>query len=111
MRNWKVNLERFGISNARRDEILAFCRQYPEKAEALKKDKVADAQKAERYHSDLTLIEETAKEADAFLAPWIIQSVTENKPAWQLIQKGMPANEKEFNAKRRRFYVFLSEKL
>lgn len=111
MRKWKIQLEKFGISNARRDELIAFCRQYPEKVDKLEKAQISDPKIIEKYQRDIFIIEETAKEADSFLAPWIIQSVTKNIPSWKLVQNSMPATEKEFNAKRRRFYVLLSEKL
>ena len=35
MKNWSRSLEKYGISRYRCGELLAFCRQYPEKKKAL----------------------------------------------------------------------------
>jgi hypothetical protein len=64
---------------------------------------------AEKYQADIELIEKTAQEIDEFLAPWIVRSVTQDIPAWKLVQlENMPATVNEFNAKRRRFYCLLA---
>ena len=66
---------------------------------------------AEKYQADIELIEKTAHEIDEFLAPWIIRSVTQDIPAWKLVQlENMPANIVEFNTKRRQFYCLLAIK-
>lgn len=67
-------------------------------------------EKAEKYIRDIELIEKTAQEIDAFLAPWIIESVTKDIPFWKLAMNGMPTNEKEFCLKRRQFYALLALK-
>ena len=61
------------------------------------------------FTPDIEVIEKTAQEIDEFLAPWIVRSVTQDIPAWKLVQlENMPATVNEFNAKRRRFYCLLA---
>ena len=131
MRIYNLRLEKYGISKEASNELRAFCLQYPEKkakirdavslksnpfTEKIRKygvsDPTAKAEEiAEKYQADIELIEKTAHEIDDFLAPWIIRSVTQDIPAWKLVQlENMPANIVEFNTKRRQFYCLLAIK-
>ena len=131
MRIYNLRLEKYGISKEASNELRAFCLQYPEKkakvqdvlsiksnlfSEKFKKSGVSDPtakaeEIAEKYTEDIELIEKTAHEIDEFLAPWIIRSVTQDIPAWKLVQlENMPANINDFNFKRRQFYCLLAIK-
>lgn len=129
MRIYNLRLEKYGISKEAANELRSFCLQYPEKkakvrdvfsikstvfTERIKKSGISDPtakaeELAEKYQADIELIEKTAQEIDEFLAPWIVRSVTQDIPAWKLVQlENMPATVNEFNAKRRRFYCLLA---
>jgi hypothetical protein len=109
MRNYKLKLEKYGISKAAYEELRGFCLQYEEKKQKIK---MGCGELEEKYLKDIETIEEAAKETDDFLAPFIIKSVTsEHLPAWALISRyNMPENEKAFNLKRRKFYYLLAIK-
>lgn len=128
----KVKLDQYGISKAAYDELHGFCLQYSEKlamlndAYSLKSPNLSGmphgsgvsnpteraAEIAEKYRKDVELIENTAREVDANLAPFIIRNVTSEKcPAWVLKARyGMEAGERQFNKKRRQFYYLLALK-
>lgn len=100
MRKYQVTLQKYGIGKAAYTELRGFCLQYPDK----KKDR-------EKWEKDIALIEDTAKEVDEVLAPWIIKSVTEDLPYWVLAANEMiPAGVNLFSEKRRRFYYELAKK-
>lgn len=131
MRNYNIRLEKYGISKNAFEELRAFCLQYPEK-----KRKVADAisikspnfsgmphgynvsdptakaaESIEKNQADIDLIEQTAKEVDDFLAPWLIIGVTQNVPTSILIARdSMPTSRDIYNQKRRQFYYLLALK-
>lgn len=129
MKIYNLRLEKYGISKEAFKELRAFCLQYPEKkakmqdvlsikantfSEKIRKSGVPDPtvkaeELAEKYQTDIELIEKTAKEIDEFLAPWIIKSVTQNIPAWKLQQlDNMPTTINELNTKRQQFYCLLA---
>ena len=131
MKIYNLRFEKYGISKEAFKELRAFCLQYPEKkakvadvfsikastfSEKIKKSGISDPtakaeELAEKYEADIELIEKTAKEIDEFLAPWIIKSVTQNIPAWKLVQlENMPATVNELNSKRQQFYCLLAIK-
>jgi hypothetical protein len=132
MNTYKIKLDRYGISKAAYDELHSFCLQYDEKlarlndAYSLKSPNLSGmphgsgisnpteraAELCEKYRKDIELIEETAKEVDPKLAPFIIKNVTSDKcPPWVLKTRyGMEAGEKYFCKKRRQFYYVLALK-
>ena len=132
MRNCRIKLDRYGISKAAYDELHGFCLQYDEKlarindAYSLKSPNLSGmphgsgisnpteraAELCEKYKRDIELIEETAKEVDPKLAPFIIRNVTSDKcPPWVLKTRyGMETGERQFNKKRRQFYYLLALK-
>ena len=132
MRNYNLQLDKYGISKAAYTELRGFCLQYNEKRAkindlySLKSPNLSGmphgsgistptenaAELCEKYKKDIELIEETAKEVDEELAPFIILNVTtEYNPPWALKSRlGMEAGEKYFNKKRRQFYYLLAEK-
>ena len=128
----KIRMDKYGISEHAYDELRSFCLQYDEKlarlndAYSLKSPNLSGmphgsgisdpteraAELAVKYKEDIDLIENTAKEIDAELAPFIIKNVTSDKcPPWVLKTRyGMETSEKTFNKKRRQFYYRLAVK-
>ena len=132
MNTRKIKLDQYGISKAAYDELHSFCLQYDEKLARLNdvyslkspnlsgmphgsgiSDPTARAAElCEKYRGDIELIQQTAKEIDEELAPFLIKNVTSDKcPPWVLKTRyGMEAGEKRFNLKRRQFYYLLAVK-
>ncbi len=132
MNNYKIKLDRYGISDAAYKELRSFCLQYDEKlarlndAYSLKSPNLSGmphgsgisdpteraAELAEKYRNDIDLIENTAKEVDPELAPFLIKNVTSEKcMLWVLKTRyGMEVSEKTFYKKRREFYYRLALK-
>lgn len=132
MREYILNLEKYGISNEAYKELRSFCLQYNEKklklnnAYSLKSpnfsgmphgSEISDptakaAEIAEKYRKDIDLIENTAKEVDSKLAPFIIKNVTTKEYSITVLKTkyGMKVGENQFKAKRRLFYYLLAQK-
>lgn len=132
MRKYTLKLDKYGISKAAYGELHNFCLQYDEKlarlndAYSLKSPSLSGmphgggvsnpteraAELCEKYRADIDLIEKTAKEVDAELAPFIIRNVTSEKyPVWVLkTTYGMTIGENQFRTKRRHFFYLLAVK-
>ena len=128
----KLKLDKYGISKAAYDELRGFCLQYDEKlarlndAYSLKSPNLSGmphgsgitdpteraAELCAKYKTDIDLIENTAREVDPELAPFLIKNVTSDEcPPWVLKSRyGMETGEKTFNKKRRQFYYLLALK-
>ena len=60
----------------------------------------------------IRMITETAEEVDPFLAKWIIEAVTTERPIYSiLLLDDVPASRNQFLARRKKFYWLLSKKL
>ena len=104
-----VNLSQYGISDERRQELVAFSMQYKEWIDGLSR------QETPRLRQKVNLVEYAANKSsedirgDCGLAEYIIKNVTEDRPYWYLKQvMGMPYRDKEFYAARKRFFVILN---
>lgn len=107
MGTYTIKLDEYGIDKNEYLELRAFCLQYPTKKKRLHLLQGAALTKA---RDDIELIERTAREVDDFLAPWLLQSVTEGIPTWVLITTcNMPENRDNFNRKRRKFFYLLAK--
>lgn len=122
-----IKLSDCHVSNAKYNELKYFCKQYHEKKEELKNccrqiepinngtsGKVGSTnlnEKSDRkdilLRKDITMIEETAKEAGENISPWLIKSVTEGIPyEWMDI----PLSRTKFYDARRYFFYLLAQK-
>ena len=108
MREYKINLSGFGISDFQRDEIINFCKQYREKKNKLKNPKIhLKPEVAGKYKSDIRLMEKTAFEIDEELAPYILKIVS-GEVRFSIVSKEIGSrNIKRFNDARRRYYKLL----
>lgn len=126
-----LNLDDYGISNKRYKELCGFCEQYTEwrdelmyKKDTLKSKRITDmplstsgedattalAIRRTELQSKCELIEQTAIQADSYLYPYIIKSVTEEVPCWYLEDiMGMGICRKDFYAARRYFFFLLDK--
>jgi len=126
-----LKLDDYGISSKRYKELCGFCEQYTEwkdelefKKDTLKSKNITDmplptsgedaTQVLAIRRTDLEgkckVIEATAKQADKYLAPYIIKSVTEEAPYWYLRDvMGMPRCRDDFYAARRYFFFLLDK--
>lgn len=126
-----LKLDDYGISNKRYKELCGFCEQYKEwkdelefKKDTLKSKNITDmplatsgedatqvlAMRRTDLEQKCKTIEDTAKQADTVLAPYIIKSVTEEVPCWYLEDiMGMPCCRKDFYAARRYFFFLLDK--
>ena len=65
----------------------------------------------DRLESNINLIDSTAKEADSYLAPWIIKGATEGYSFDYLhLQISMPASRDTYYDRYRRFFWLLDQK-
>lgn len=130
MRRYRPDYQSIGISKYRFDELLAFCRQYPEKkaeAETLlgvgspslsgmphgsgTSDPVARAaEKRERLLHDCEVVERCAAlVADGRYSVAIIQNVCYGK-GYEFIQEYLPSfNRQYFFSARRKFYFIINK--
>jgi hypothetical protein len=127
-----LKLDDYGISNKRYKELCGFCEQYGEWRDELKykKDTVKSkvitdmplppsrtgnpqedlAIRRTELEEKCKLIEQTAIQADSYLYPYIIKSVTEEVPCWYLEEiMGMARCRKDFYAARRYFFFLLDK--
>lgn len=126
-----LKLDDYGISSKRYKELCGFCEQYKEwkdelefKKDTLKSKNITDmplatsgedatqvlAMRRADLEQKCKLIENTAKQVDGVLAPYIIKSVTEEVPCWYLGDiMGMPCCRKDFYAARRYFFFLLDK--
>lgn len=127
----ELKLNDYGISSKRYKELCGFCEQYTEwkdelefKKDTLKSKNITDmplstsgedaTQVLAIRRIDLELkckiIEDTAKQTNEYLAPYIIKSVTEEVPCWYLEEiMGMATCRKDFYAARRYFFFLLDK--
>jgi hypothetical protein len=127
----ELKLNDYGISSKRYKELCGFCEQYTEwkdelefKKDTLKSKRITDmplstsgedatltlAIRRTDLENKCKIIEDTAKQVDAFLFPYIIKAVTEEVPCWYLEEiMGMPCCRKDFYALRRYFYFLLDK--
>lgn len=127
-RQRNISWEKYGISKYRYRELKFFCLQYKEKKEKIRRGLTRGAavqttstgnSKVEsqainnvRYAADVEAIEECCKEAHKDLAPYILQSVTEDITYEAIIsQKRIPYGKTDFYAARRYFYYLLDMRL
>ena len=105
-----IKLTDHNVSNDKYNELKYFCKQYREKKDELKNSRHTTEQKAKRselLRSDIKMIEETAKEAEESISPWLIKSVTEGVPyEWMDI----PLSRTKFYDARRYFFYLLAQK-
>ena len=105
-----VNLVRYGISNERRMELVAFALQYQEWLDSLKK------KESPKLRYKVNLVDDIARRGaldtcgDPGLAEYVLKSVTEDRPYWYLKEiMGMPYRDKDFYDARKRFFVLLNQ--
>ena len=117
---------KYYISKYRYLELKNFCLQYPDWKKALTQlsplkahfgkissgnfsDPTADnAILIDKYQSLISIIDTTAKQADAFLAPWIIKGVTENYSYEYLhLKLEMPTSRDTYYDRYRKFFWIL----
>lgn len=131
MRNRRLNLEQYGISQAAYDELKAFCLQYGEKLAklgdiySLKSVNLSSttgghgssspteraAEIAAKWESDIEEIRQSAKEADAELEKWIILNATTRGNTYSVMHdKGLYYSEQRFREARRKFFYLLAKK-
>lgn len=120
---------KYWISKFRYLELKNFCFQYPEwkrELSSITEIKAVfpksssgnfsnpteqNALLRDRLESNINLIDETAKEADPFLAPWIIKGATEGYSFTFLhLQLEMPASRDTYYDRYRRFFWLLDRK-
>lgn len=115
------------ISKARYNELKYFCKQYQEKKDELKnsyglstmvsngltsinhisKPTEERAIKNVMLRNDIEMIEETAKEADQHISPWLIKNIVDGIPyEWM----DVPLSRTKFYDARRYFFYLLSQK-
>lgn len=114
MNRRELKLNEYGISSKRFKELSAFCEQYPEWVEELKKQSLtagdAAARRSELEHK-CRLIETAALEADECLGTFIIKSVCYEKPFWYLRDiLEIPCSQSAFYDRRRYFFYLLDKK-
>ena len=133
MRNYRPAWMEYGITKFRYDELLAYCRQYPEKkAEAASLlgiggqtldgmphgTDVGDpvgraAERREKLLGDIALIEQCAAQVDG--GKWytaLIQNICLRKAYMYLDAEIMPtSNRNDFYRVKKHFFVSLDEKL
>ena len=122
-----LKLDTYGISKARYREMYYFCLQYREmvkeklgcyfldsqshygpRGKGGKADHTASkAVKAAALGDKIRLIEQTAKEADPDLYPWLLEAVTTGK-SWDELCP--PCGIRQFRQLRRKFYTILDTK-
>lgn len=132
MREYTLNLDKYGISSEAYKELRSFCLQYNEKktklnnAYSLRSPNLSGmphgsgtsdptaraAEVAEKYRKDIELIEKTAKEVDPDLADFLIKNVTTTKYSITVLKTtcGMSIGESQFKNKRRLFFYLLAQK-
>ena len=109
MRTYKVNLKMYGIDKYRRDELIAFCRQYNWKKEKLKSISGSPEYIA-KLKNDIAIIENSAAEVDKKSASCILDSVSGACTYTELKEKYGASALKGFFEKRRLFYCLVNEK-
>ncbi len=133
MKNWSRALEKYGISRNRCGELLAFCRQYPEKKRALSDLLGVGAQnysdmphgsdvtdtvyrsvaRREWLRKDCDLIEQTAESIEGGI--WraaLLTNICYNVAYEKIDSVLMPTARRESYFKaRRQFLIILHEKL
>ena len=123
--------EDYGISKNRYQELKAFCLQFNEKTEKIKRGLSAIKYKAapgrtgtgkpteqeairnSTYEEDCLMIVKAAQAADPEIFPYIIKSVTEDLP-YKFVEYDnklgrIPMGSTEFYARRRLFYYYLDK--
>lgn len=130
-RKHDIKLDKYEISRNRYRELYNFCLQYNEKKERLKslyaltipqiQDRVQSSitadqtQKkaiaAEKLSRDISLIEQTAIEADSEIHEYVLMNVTNQVPYTYLrYEMYMPCGQDKFYKARRKFFYLLSQK-
>ena len=112
---WAIDLSAYGISADAYQEMKYFCRQYAEKQRKLSAWSHQDLTQPDPttrsfLTNDLHLIEQTARQTDPTLAPWILKAVTRGASYPALHAKGIPCGEKYFSKRRRQFFCLLAKK-
>ena len=128
MRSYVLRLDGHGISREQFNELVWFCRQYPQKVKELKAirdgvtvsgctgmprgNTVGDptslrAMRAMRLAQDVEDVEQAALEADAVLYRYVLKSVTQRVPYDRL---GVPCGANQFYAARQRFFIALARR-
>lgn len=124
-----LRLEEYGISKKRYRELKYFCLQYNEKKQKLlsfnrgidavayngmpKGNNISDitakkAIKMAEIEADISLIEETVKEAAPEIYRQLLLNVTEENMPYEYLDA--PCGRRQFYIARRRFFYLLSEK-
>lgn len=127
----RSNKKKYNISQNRYNELLAFCKQYPEWQEKLNeleptaKSQVLDGMphsntnvtsdptastgiKRADIESKIKLIDDTLRETDPLLAEWLRQNICEGKTMDYLITFCQaPVNKATFTDRRRKFFYLL----
>ena len=130
MRKRNLKLKEHGISCKRHNELMWYCRQYPDWISELNNMTVIKSQnvtgmpngsghtsnqteelaiKRQELFKKCELIEQTAIEADGDLHQYIIKNVCYDKPVDYLITHGMPCSAPSFYDKRRYFFYLLDK--
>lgn len=130
MRKRNLKLKEHGISCKRYNELMWYCRQYPDWVSELNNMAVIKSQnvtgmpngsgktsnqteelaiKRQELFNKCELIEQTAIEADGDLYQYIIKNVCYDKPVDYLITHGMPCSAPSFYDKRRYFFYLLDK--
>lgn len=114
MNRRELKLNEYGISSKRFKELSAFCEQYPEWVEELKKRSPAvctDAGRRSELENKCRIIETAALEADEELGNFIIKSVCYEKPFWYLRDiLEIPCSQSAFYDRRRYFFYLLHKR-
>lgn len=130
MRKRNLKLKEHGISCKRYNELLWYCRQYPDWVSELNNMTVIKSQnvtgmpngsggtsnqteelaiRRQELFKKCELIEQTAIEADGDLYQYIIKNVCYNKSANYLVTHDMPCTASTLYDKRRYFFYLLDK--
>lgn len=130
----KINEKKYGISKHRYKELSGFCEQYREWKLWLEQyqDTVSGqcidgmphgsgghseptanlAIKRQQLEANCKMIEDAAKETDAYYAAFILKEVTNAEITYRHLKvvSGMPCEEKKYYELRRKFFQLLNKK-
>lgn len=111
MREYKLNLKKYGIGKNLFTELDGFCQQYNDKREVIESGVPCCPETLEKFKADIRLIDDTAFEIDPELAPYIIKAVTENIKFHSFKDKyGITLNFGRFTESRQMFFYRLAIK-
>ena len=98
------NRKRWNIPIERKREVLAFCREYPNWQKELRASPNDSA-----LIALISLVDQTAREADPFIHEYLIRAVTECLPYTAFW--GIPCSDDYYYDRRKKFLFLLDRKL